>query len=135
MEMIEEKTKRQVPDEITAARVSSHWKLIKSSINKSSNDPKKLDKKLPKVVGHGVHLVNDIDANDDLDFVVFSNFHQRYVGVSHSGKLAVFMPSGYQEPVCSTYLNEALEGIVYISRSRQYVGWGKDSNLKVRLTW
>ena len=91
MEMIEEKTKRQVPDEITAARVSSHWKLIKSSINKSSNDPKKLDKKLPKVVGHGVHLVNDIDANDDLDFVVFNNFHQRYVGVSHSGKLAVFI--------------------------------------------
>ena len=134
MTMISEKTKRHMPDELKAVKVSSHWKLLKTFINKDTGDPKKVDLKLPKSIGHGVHHVRDIASEYSLTYLTFNNFRQYYTGIDSTGKLCLLSTSDRQEVVMETNQLNNLTGIMYISKSRQYIAWGEDDNhLKVTI--
>ena len=131
MEMIEGRTKRPVQDEAVSLKVSSHWKLIKAAINqKGSDDPKKLDKKQPLVVGHGAHSVTSVPSDKNLEFVAQNTFNDNYVGVDSEGKVTVFLSTGYKQSMDKN-LSDPLRGLVYATKTKHYVAWGNDDNLRV----
>lgn len=131
MQLIETRTKRPVLDE-SELKVSSHWKLIKTAIQQPhGDDPKKLDEKQSLHVGHGVHSVNSLPAEEDLAFVAFNSFNHCFVGIYKDGKASVFLPTGYREDVHSKSLKDPICGIVYAKKPRFYVAWGFDENIRV----
>ncbi|PFX23697.1 Ribosome biogenesis protein YTM1 [Stylophora pistillata] len=131
MQLIETRTKRPVLDE-SELKVSSHWKLIKTAIQQPhGDDPKKLDEKQSLHVGHGVHSVNSLPAEEDLAFVAFNSFNHCFVGIYKDGKASVFLPTGYREDVHSKSLKDPICGIVYAKKPRFYVAWGFDENIRL----
>ena len=131
MQLIETRTKRPVFDE-SELKVSSHWKLIKTAIKQEhGDDPKKLDEKQSLNVGHGVHPLNSLESEEDLTFVAFNSFNYNFVGIDKEGKASVFLPTGYREDVDSKILKDPICGIVYAKKTRFYVAWGFDENIRV----
>ena len=131
MQLIETRTKRPVFDE-SELKVSSHWKLIKTAIKQEhGDDPKKLDEKQAQNVGHGVHPVSSLNSEEDLCFVTFNSFNDNFVGIDSEGKASVFLRTGYREDVNSKTLKDPICGIVYARRTRFYVAWGCDENIRV----
>lgn len=130
MQLIETRTKRPAFDE-SELKVSSHWKLIKTAIKQHGDDPKKLDEKQALNVGHGVHPVNSLESEDDLSFVAFNSFNNNFVGIDSEGKASVFLTTGYREDVNSKILKDPICGIVYAKKTRFYIAWGFDENIRV----
>ena len=131
MQLIETRTKRPAFDE-SELKVSSHWKLIKTAIKQEhGDDPKKLDEKQARNVGHGVHPVNSLESEEDLSFVTFNSFNDNFVGIDSEGKASVFLRTGYREDVNRKILKDRICGIVYARRTRFYVAWGFDENIRV----
>ena len=131
MQLIETRTKRPIFDE-SELKVSSHWKLIKTAINQEhGDDPKKLDEKQARNIGHGVHPVSSLETEEDLSFVTFNSFNDNFVGIDCDGKASVFLRTGYREDVNSKILKDLICGIVYARRTRFYVAWGFDENIRV----
>lgn len=131
MQLIETRTKRPVFDE-SELKVSSHWKLIKSAIKqKHGDDPKKLDEKQALNVGHGVHPVNYLESEEDISFLAFNSFNDNFVAIDSEGKVSVFLTTGYREDVDSKTLKDPICGIVYAKKTRFYVAWGFDENIRV----
>ena len=131
MQLIETRTKRPVLDE-SELKVSSHWKLIKTAIKQEhGDDPKKLDEKQALNVGHGIHPVLSLPSEEDINFVTFNSFNNNYVGIDSEGKASVFLTTGHREAVDSKILKDPICGIVYANKTRFYVAWGFDENIRV----
>ncbi|EDO49220.1 predicted protein [Nematostella vectensis] len=127
--MIEEKTKPHYPESF--GKVSSHWKLIRDSVKKGpAEDLKVVDKKQPRNVGHGVHPLRNIPSEEGIETVVYNSFNGNYVCISPEGEVTLCLPSGYKEGF-NKYLSQPICGVVYAAKTRQFVGWGKDENIKV----
>lgn len=131
MQLIETRTKRPVLDE-SDLKVSSHWKLIKSAIKQEhGDDPKKLDEKQALNVGHGIHPVQSLPSVEDIGFVAFNSFNNNFVGIDSEGKATVFLSTGHREAVDMNALKDPICGIVYAKKTRFYVAWGLDENIRV----
>jgi len=131
MQLIETRTKRPVLDE-SDLKVSSHWKLIKSTIKeKHGDDPKKLDEKQPLNVGHGIHPVQSLLSEEDINFVALNSFNNNFVGIDIEGKATVFLTTGHREAVDTNILKEPICGLVYAKKPRFYVAWGLDENIRL----
>ncbi|KAL9974561.1 hypothetical protein ACROYT_G011611 [Oculina patagonica] len=130
MQLIETRTKRPAFDE-SELKVSSHWKLIKTAIKQHGDDPKKLDEKQALNVGHGVHPVNSLESEEELSFAAFNSFNNNFVGIDSEGKASVFLTTGYREDVDSKLLKDPICGIVYAKKTRFYVAWGFDENIRL----
>ena len=131
MQLIETRTKRPVLDE-SDLKVSSHWKLIKSTLKqKHGDDPKKLDEKQPLNVGHGIHPVRSLLSEEDINFVALNSFNNNFVGIDIEGKATVFLTTGHREAVDTNILKEPICGLVYAKKPRFYVAWGLDENIRV----
>lgn len=131
MQLIETRTKRPVLDE-SDLKVSSHWKLIKSAIKQEhGDDPKKLDEKQALNVGHGIHPVQSLPSAEDIGFVAFNSFNNNFVGIDSEGKATVFLSTGHREAVDMNALKDPICGIVYAKKTRFYVAWGWDENIRV----
>ncbi|XP_048577146.1 uncharacterized protein LOC5521505 isoform X2 [Nematostella vectensis] len=129
MNMIEEKTKPHYPESF--GKVSSHWKLIRDSVKKGpAEDLKVVDKKQPRNVGHGVHPLRNIPSEEGIETVVYNSFNGNYVCISPEGEVTLCLPSGYKEGF-NKYLSQPICGVVYAAKTRQFVGWGKDENIKL----
>lgn len=129
MEMIEKRTKP--PSEDKFGKVSSHWKLIRDSVVKGTGeDPVKVDKKASLTVGHGVHKMSRITSDYGFEVVAYNTSNSQYAGISPEGRITAYLPDGIQKHV-NKYLNEPLCGLVYANKTRQYVGWGQDENIRV----
>ncbi|XP_068724283.1 WD repeat-containing protein 97-like isoform X2 [Montipora capricornis] len=131
MQLIAERTQRPVLDE-SDLKVSSHWKLIKSTIKQEDGDnPRKLDKKQPLVVGHGIHPVQSLPCEEEISFVAFNSCNNNFVGIDSEKKASVFFTTGHKEPVDKNILKGPVCGIVYAKKPRFYVAWGLDENIRL----
>jgi hypothetical protein len=131
MEMIEQRTKPHIGENI--GKVSSHWKLIRDSVQKGTGeDPSKVDKQASRNVGHGVHKISSIKSDYGYEIVVYNSSNSQYAGISPEGRITTYLQNGTQQHA-NKYLNEPLSGLVYAAKSRQYVGWGQDENIQVRV--
>lgn len=131
MEMIEQRTKP--PSEDNIGKVSSHWKLIRDSVVQGTGEnPAKVDKKASLTVGHGVHKVSRITSDYGFEVVAYNTSNSQYAGISAEGRITTYLKSGIQKHV-NKYLNEPLCGLVYATKTRQYVGWGQDENIQVSM--
>lgn len=133
MAMIEKRTKPV--DEEKIGKVSSHWKLIRDSVQRGQGeDPTKVDKQQSTRIGHGVHKLSSIKSDFGFTSVVYNPSKSQYAGVSPEGRITVCSSSGVQKHI-NKYLNEPLRGLVYASKTREYVGWGDDENIRVSLAF
>lgn len=129
MEMIEKRTKPV--DEEKIGKVSSHWKLIRDSVQKGQGeDPAKVDRKQSKHVGHGVHKLSSIKSDVGFTSVTYNPSNGQYAGISPEGRITVISSSGAQRQI-NRFLNEPLQGMVYACKTKEYAGWGDDENIRV----
>lgn len=131
MEMIEKRTKPV--NEEKFGKVSSHWKLIRDSVQRGQGeDPAKVDKKQSPLVGHGVHKQTSIKSDVGFTTVIYNPSNCQYAGISPEGRVTVYSSSGSQKHI-NRYLNEPLRGMVYASKTNEYAGWGDDENIRVSI--
>ena len=117
---------------MAANKASSHWQLIRKSLNldkhSHSENPIILDKQQPKTVGHGIHSVKKIALEDTIETLVYNPFADHYVVLDWEGNVCVVLPSGHKEMV---RFDEPMLGAVYATKTKQYVAWSHNEKLWV----
>ena len=101
-----------------------------TQIGRTPEDFNNQTKPSENLVTHGLNQVTKITFSRSIKSVTH-NFHSgQYAVLFADGKVEIYLKDGSQEKLKP---NEELEGIVYASKSKIYVGWDKEGVLKVMI--